>query len=68
MTAIGQNFNLGPSGGLNGGSYGDHTGLMGFPPLNSDAGAMCYNAAKSYQLVSFLFSSKFVSISSFLTF
>jgi hypothetical protein len=47
---IGHNFNLGHSGGLDGLEYTDHTGLMGNPWYADDVGAICFNAAKSWQL------------------
>ncbi len=47
---IGHNFNLAHSGGLDGRTYSDHTGLMGNPLYSDDIGAMCFNAAKNYQL------------------
>lgn len=47
---IGHNFNLAHSGGLDGSNYTDHTCVMGNPLYSDDVGAMCYNAAKSWQL------------------
>ena len=47
---IGHNINLAHSGGLDGKTYTDHTGLMGNPLYSDDIGAMCFNAAKNYQL------------------
>jgi hypothetical protein len=47
---IGHNLNLGHSGGLDGLVYTNHTGLMGNPWYDDDVGAMCFNAAKSWQL------------------
>ena len=49
-TEIGHNFNLAHSGGLDGKTYTDHTGMMGNPLYSDDIGAMCWDAAKSYQI------------------
>jgi hypothetical protein len=43
-------LNLAHSGGLDGLVYTDHTGLMGNPLYSDDVGAMCFNAAKNWQL------------------
>ena len=50
MHEIGHSFNLAHSGGLNGLTYTDHTGLMGNPLYSDDKGKMCFNAAKNWQL------------------
>ena len=47
---IGHNFNLLHSGGLDGKTYTDHTGVMGNPLYHDDIGAMCFNAAKTWQI------------------
>lgn len=47
---LGHNFNLAHSGGLNGATYTDHTGMMGNPLYSDDVGKMCYNAAKNWQI------------------
>ena len=44
------NFGFGHSGGLDGSSYSDHTGMMGNPLYKDDIGGMCYNAAKTWQI------------------
>ena len=49
-TELGHNFNLAHSGGLDGKTYTDHTGMMGNPLYSDDIGAMCWDAAKSYQI------------------
>ena len=41
---------MGHSGGLDGGSYSDHTCLLGSPYYSSRDGRMCYNSAKNFQL------------------
>ena len=50
ISEIGHNFNLAHSGGLDGRTYTDHTGMMGNPLYSDDIGAMCFNAAKNWQL------------------
>jgi hypothetical protein len=50
MHEMGHNLNLGHSGGLDGGSYTDHTCLMGNPLFSDDVGRMCFNAVKNYQI------------------
>ena len=50
MHEIGHNFNLAHSGGLDGRTYTDHTGLMGNPLYSDDVGKMCWNAAKTWQI------------------
>mmetsp|Transcript_18161 Transcript_18161/g.26955 ORF Transcript_18161/g.26955 Transcript_18161/m.26955 type:complete len:609 (+) Transcript_18161:76-1902(+) len=50
MHELGHSFNLAHSGGLNGLTYTDHTGLMGNPLYSDDIGKMCFNAAKNWQL------------------
>ena len=50
LIEIGHNLNLAHSGGLDGAEYTDHTGMMGNPLYLDDVGAMCFNAAKSWQL------------------
>ncbi len=47
---LGHNFNLGHSGGLDGQTYTDHTGMMGAPLFSDDVGKMCYNPAKNWQV------------------
>ena len=47
---LGHNFGLAHSGGLDGKTYTDHTGMMGNPLYSDDVGRMCYNAAKSWQI------------------
>ena len=47
---MGHNFNLLHSGGLDHRAYTDHTGLMGNPLYHDDIGAMCFNAAKTWQI------------------
>ena len=47
---LGHNFNLAHSGGLNGGTYTDNTGMMGYGLQHDDFGKMCYNAAKNWQI------------------
>ncbi|KAL7531124.1 hypothetical protein ACHAXR_005221, partial [Thalassiosira sp. AJA248-18] len=47
---LGHNFGLAHSGGLDGATYTDHTGLMGNPLYSDDVGKMCYNAAKNWQI------------------
>jgi hypothetical protein len=47
---LGHNFNLAHSGGLDGATYTDHTGMMGNPLYSDDVGRMCYNAAKNWQV------------------
>jgi len=49
MHEIGHNFGFAHSGGLNGATYTDHTGLMGNPLYSDEVGKMCWNAAKTYQ-------------------
>ena len=50
MHELGHNFNLAHSGGLNGATYTDHTGLMGNPLYSDEIGKMCFNAAKNWQI------------------
>ena len=50
MHELGHSFNLAHSGGLDGATYTDHTGLMGNPLYSDDVGKMCFNAAKNWQL------------------
>jgi len=50
MHELGHSFNLAHSGGLDGATYTDHTGLMGNPLYHDDVGQMCFNAAKNWQL------------------
>eukprot|EP00979_Chaetoceros_neogracilis_P003697 scaffold656_cov271-Chaetoceros_neogracile.AAC.7 len=50
MHELGHNFNLAHSGGLNGRTYTDHTGLMGNPLYSDEVGKMCFNAAKNWQI------------------
>lgn len=50
MSVSGHNLNLAHSGGLNGATYTDHTGLMGNPLYSDEVGKMCYNPAKNWQL------------------
>ncbi len=45
---IGHNLDMGHSG--MDGPYGDRTGALGEPIYQKDEGAMCFNAAKTYQL------------------
>ena len=47
---IGHNLRFAHSGGTDGRTYTDHTGLMGNPLWGDDAGKMCFNAPKNYQL------------------
>jgi hypothetical protein len=47
---LGHNLNLGHSGGLDGGSYTDHTCLMGNPLFADDVGKMCFNPVKNFQI------------------
>lgn len=47
---LGHNFNLAHSGGLDGQTYTDHTGMMGNPLYSDDVGKMCFNAAKNWQI------------------
>lgn len=60
LTEIGHNFNLAHSGGLDGRTYTDHTGLMGNPLYSDDTGAMCFNGAKTWQLSSWYDNNKIV--------
>lgn len=50
MHEIGHNFGFAHSGGLDGQTYTDHTGLMGNPLYSDDVGRMCWNAAKTWQV------------------
>jgi hypothetical protein len=50
MHELGHNFNLAHSGGLDGATYTDHTGLMGNPLYSDEIGKMCFNAAKNWQI------------------
>jgi hypothetical protein len=50
MHELGHNFNLAHSGGLDGATYTDHTGLMGNPLYSDEVGKMCFNAAKNWQI------------------
>ena len=43
-------MNFAHSGGLDGRTYTDHTGMMGNPLYSDDVGAMCFNAAKNWQI------------------
>ncbi|GFH46416.1 hypothetical protein CTEN210_02890 [Chaetoceros tenuissimus] len=47
---LGHNFGLYHSGGLDGATYTDHTGMMGNPLYSDDVGKMCYNAAKNWAI------------------
>jgi hypothetical protein len=47
---LGHNFGLAHSGGLDGATYTDHTGMMGNPLYSDDVGKMCFNAAKNWQI------------------
>ena len=47
---LGHNFGLYHSGGLDGATYTDHTGMMGNPLYSDDVGKMCYNAAKNWAM------------------
>eukprot|EP00571_Detonula_confervacea_P011798 CAMPEP_0172298830 /NCGR_PEP_ID=MMETSP1058-20130122/1300_1 /TAXON_ID=83371 /ORGANISM="Detonula confervacea, Strain CCMP 353" /LENGTH=598 /DNA_ID=CAMNT_0013008123 /DNA_START=69 /DNA_END=1862 /DNA_ORIENTATION=+ len=47
---LGHNFGLAHSGGLDGATYTDHTGMMGNPLYSDETGKMCYNAAKNFQI------------------
>ena len=47
---LGHNFGLYHSGGLDGATYTDHTGMMGNPLYSDDIGKMCYNAAKNWAI------------------
>jgi len=49
MHELGHNFGFAHSGGLDGATYTDHTGLMGNPLYSDDVGKMCWNAAKTWQ-------------------
>ena len=51
MHELGHNLNLAHSGGLNGKTYTDHTCLMGNPLFSDDVGDMCFNPAKTHQIV-----------------
>ena len=44
------NLNLAHSGGMDGKTYTDHTGLMGNPLYQDDVGAMCFNPVKNFQI------------------
>jgi len=50
MHELGHNLNLAHSGGLDGGSYTDHTCLMGNPLFSDDVGRMCFNPVKNFQI------------------
>ena len=54
-SSAGHNFNLAHSGGLNGATYTDHTGMMGNPLYSDDVGKMCFNAAKNWRAYQYLF-------------
>ncbi|KAL7455237.1 hypothetical protein ACHAWC_006804 [Mediolabrus comicus] len=47
---VGHNLRFAHSGGLDGRTYTDHTGLMGNPLWGDNQGKMCFNAPKNYQL------------------
>ncbi|KAL3782417.1 hypothetical protein ACHAW5_010307 [Stephanodiscus triporus] len=48
---IGHNMGFGHSGGPDGKTYSDHACMMGNPHYKDDVADMCYNPAKSYQIV-----------------
>lgn len=48
---MGHNLNLGHSGGMDGKTYTDHSCLMGNPLFSDDTADMCYNPAKTHQLI-----------------
>ncbi len=48
---IGHNLNFGHSGGLDGRTYTDHSCVMGNPLFSDDIADMCYNPAKTHQLI-----------------
>ena len=48
---IGHNLNMGHSGGLDGKTYTDHSCLMGNPLFSDNTADMCYNPAKTHQLI-----------------
>lgn len=48
---IGHNLNFGHSGGFDGKTYTDHSCLMGNPLFSDDIADMCYNPAKTHQLI-----------------
>ena len=50
MHELGHNFGMYHSGGINGATYTDHTGLMGNPLYSDEIGKMCFNPAKSHFL------------------
>ncbi|KAL7543067.1 hypothetical protein ACHAXR_012379, partial [Thalassiosira sp. AJA248-18] len=50
MHELGHNLNLAHSGGIDGKTYTDHTGLMGNPYYEDEEGAMCFNPAKVFQI------------------
>jgi len=47
MHEIGHSFGLAHSGGIDGATYTDQTGLMGTPLYSDEVGKMCFNAAKN---------------------
>ncbi|KAL3768912.1 hypothetical protein ACHAW5_008827 [Stephanodiscus triporus] len=47
---LGHNLNLGHSGGMDGGTYTDHTCLMGNPLFDDNVGKMCFNPVKNFQI------------------
>jgi hypothetical protein len=50
MHEVGHNFGMAHSGGLDGQTYTDHTGMMGNPLYSDEVGKMCFNAAKNWYL------------------
>jgi hypothetical protein len=50
MHEVGHNLDMGHSGGLDGGSYTDHTCLMGNPLFEDNVGKMCFNPVKNFQI------------------
>ena len=48
---IGHNLNFAHSGGFDGKTYTDHTCLMGNPLFSDDVADMCFNPAKTHQIV-----------------
>ncbi|KAL3770178.1 hypothetical protein ACHAW5_009273 [Stephanodiscus triporus] len=50
MHEMGHNLDMAHSGGLDGGSYSDHTCLMGNPLFEDNVGKMCFNPVKNFQI------------------
>jgi hypothetical protein len=50
MHEMGHDLNLGHSGGLDAGSYTDHTCLIGNPLFSNDIGRMCFNSINNFQI------------------